>query len=95
MGVNHHYVSNSASAALNKWLKQVAGSDYVIHSFRHSMRDRLRAVNCPSDMINQIGGWSKQSIVKVMARYQLKLIKFEYLAKVILSVNASNLNIFK
>ena len=59
-GANTH--SNSASAALNKWLKQVAGSDYVIHSFRHSMRDRLRAVNCPSDMINQIGGWSKQSI---------------------------------
>ena len=50
--------SNSASAALNKWLKQVAWSDYVIHSFRHSMRDRLRAVNCPSDMIDQIGGWS-------------------------------------
>ena len=22
------------------------------------MRDRLRAVNCPSDMIDQIGGWS-------------------------------------
>ena len=36
--------SNSASAALNKWLKQVAGPNYVIHSFRHSMRDRLRAV---------------------------------------------------
>ena len=48
--------SNSASAALNKWLKQVAGSDYVIHSFHHSMRDRLRAVNCTSDMIDQIGG---------------------------------------
>ena len=54
--------SNSASAALNKWLKQVAGSDYVIHSFRHSMRDRLRAVNCPSDMIDQIGGWSSGKI---------------------------------
>ena len=54
--------SNSASAALNKWLKQVAGNDYVIHSFRHSMRDRLRAANCPSDMIDQIGGWSKKSI---------------------------------
>jgi len=54
--------SNSASAALNKWLKQVAGSDYVIHSFRHSMRDRLRAVNCPSEMIDQIGGWSRQTI---------------------------------
>ena len=28
-----------------------------IHSVT-SMRDRLRAVNCPSDMIDQIGGWS-------------------------------------
>ena len=54
--------SNSASAALNKWLKTVAGADYVMHSFRHSMRDRLRAVNCPADMINQIGGWSKKSV---------------------------------
>ena len=54
--------SNSASAALNKWLKKVAGSDYVMHSFRHSMRDRLRAVNCPADMIDQIGGWRKKSV---------------------------------
>ena len=54
--------SNSASAALNKWLKQVAGPEYVMHSFRHSMRDRLRAVNCPSDMIDRIGGWSSGKI---------------------------------
>ena len=54
--------SNSASAALNKWLKPVTGSDYVIHSFRHSMRDKLRAVNCLSDMINQIGGWSPSTV---------------------------------
>ena len=40
----------------------MAGPDYVIHSLRHSMRDRLRAVNCPSDMIDQIGGWRKTSI---------------------------------
>ena len=54
--------SNSASAALNKWLKQTIGDSYVMHSFRHSMRDRLRAVNCPSEMIDQIGGWSKRSV---------------------------------
>ena len=53
--------ANSASAALNKWLKQIAGRKYVIHSLRHSMRDRLRAVGCPSDMINQIGGWNSTS----------------------------------
>ena len=54
--------ANSASAALNKWLKQTIGDGYVMHSFRHSIRDRLRAVNCPSEMIDQIGGWSKRSI---------------------------------
>ena len=54
--------ANSASAALNKWLKGIAGDEYVIHSFRHSMRDRLRAVNCPSEMIDQIGGWSSGKI---------------------------------
>jgi len=54
--------SNSASAALNKWVKQVAGSGNVIHGFRHSFRDRLRAVSAPIDMIDQLGGWSLQSV---------------------------------
>ena len=54
--------ANSASATLNKWLKQTIGDGYVMHSFRHSMRDRLRAVQCPSEMIDQIGGWSKRSV---------------------------------
>jgi len=49
--------ANSASAALNKWLKTKIGQGYTIHSFRHSMRDRLRAVECPSEVIDQIGGW--------------------------------------
>ena len=84
-GVTTH--SNSASATLNKWLKQVAGSDYVIHSFRHSMRDRLRAVNCPSDMINQIGGWSKQSIGETYGEgYQLERT-MDILKQVILCEN--------
>ena len=54
--------ANSASAVLNKWLKQTIGDGYVMHGFRHSMRDRLRAVNCPSEMIDQMGGWSKRSV---------------------------------
>ena len=50
--------SNSASGALNKWIKQTVGSEYVVHSLRHSLRDRLRAKECPSDLIDQIGGWT-------------------------------------
>ena len=34
------------------------------HSFKHSMRDRLRAVECPSDMIGQIGGWSTAGVAQ-------------------------------
>ena len=44
--------SNSASAALNKWIKSITREQVVIHAFRHSMRDRLRAVECPSDIID-------------------------------------------
>ena len=47
---------NSASAAINKWLKPRVPGGCVVHSFRHSLRDRLRVVQCPSDMIDQIGG---------------------------------------
>jgi integrase len=54
--------ANSASAALNKWMKPRLNGDAVVHSFRHSMRDRLRAVECPSDIIDQIGGWTSSSV---------------------------------
>ena len=33
-----------------------------MHSFRHSMRDRLRAVQCPADMTDQIGGWTTDGV---------------------------------
>lgn len=51
--------ANSASATLNKWLKSIGmGPGKVIHSFRHTFRDRLRAVECPSDIVDQLGGWT-------------------------------------
>ena len=53
---------NSASAALNKWLKVKFSSEAVVHGFRHSFRDRLRAVNCPTEMIDQLGGWSVNNV---------------------------------
>lgn len=54
--------SNSASAALNKWLKPRVPDGCVIHSFRHSFRDRLRAVECPAEIIDQLGGWTQGTI---------------------------------
>jgi integrase len=54
--------ANSASAALNKWLKQHVPVGCTMHSFRHSMRDRLRAVQCPADITDQIGGWTTDGV---------------------------------
>ena len=54
--------ANSASAALNKWMKKVIGDDFIVHGLRHSLRDRLRAVECPSDIIDAIGGWTTKGI---------------------------------
>jgi len=54
--------SNSASAALNKWIKQEEGEGIVVHGLRHSFRDRLRAVSAPSDMVDSLGGWSLQTV---------------------------------
>ena len=50
--------ANSASAALNKWLDGYVPRGCVVHSFRHSLRDRMRATQCPSDIVDQIGGWT-------------------------------------
>ena len=52
---------NAASAALNKWFKQYTEQG-VIHSFRHSFRDRLREAEVDLKLIDQLGGWASSSI---------------------------------
>ena len=51
--------ADHASNTLNKWLKEYVPRRCVVHSFRHSMRDRFRAVGCPPEVIDQIGGWAR------------------------------------
>jgi len=74
--------ANSASAALNKWMKEKLSDSYVIHGFRHSFRDRLRAVECPSEIIDQLGGWRLKSVgegygkgyeLSVLSKWLLKM----------------------
>ncbi|MFC0201239.1 tyrosine-type recombinase/integrase, partial [Paracoccus rhizosphaerae] len=55
---------NSASAALNKWLKEnkLAKEGQGLHSFRHTLVDRLRDAGVPKDVREQIGGWKSQGV---------------------------------
>ena len=70
--------SNSASAALNKWLKNNISDRLVVHSLRHSFRDRLRHAECPTDLIDQLGGWSDNKVgTKYGLGYDLNtMVKF-------------------
>ena len=54
--------TNTASASLNKWLRSEGFGQHTMHSFRHSLRDRLRYVGCPSEITDQIGGWSNKTV---------------------------------
>ena len=73
--------ANSTSFALNKWLKGKIGHDYTIHSFRHSMRDRLRAVDCPSEVIDQIGGWLSHGVGNSYGTGYPEAVLFRWLQK--------------
>ena len=54
--------ADHASAALGKWLKKDFDG-LTAHCLRHTFRDRLRAVECPRELIDQIGGWSSISSI--------------------------------
>ena len=54
--------ADTASGALNKWIRPHVPKGCVMHSFRHSLRDRLREIECPSDVTDRIGGWRKAGV---------------------------------
>lgn len=76
-----HTNANSASAALNKWLGPFVPPGCVVHSFRHSLRDRLRAIECPSDIVDQIGGWSAVGEGKAYGEGYPLLVLSKWMAK--------------
>ena len=75
--------ANSASAAYNKWLKPRVPENCVIRSFRHSMRDRLRAVECPSDIIDAIGGWTTGGIGHAHGSGRSLEVKIKWMVKLL------------
>ena len=74
--------ANSGSGALNKWLHTHIGNQSVIHSFRHSFRDRLRAVECPSDISDALGGWSAKGIGQRYGEGYKLNIKHQWISKI-------------
>jgi len=74
-----------ASNALGKWLKKDFDG-LTAHCLRHTFRDRLRAVECPLELIDQIGGWSTVGTIgsKYGRGYSLQLVQ-NFIEKVAIS----------
>ena len=52
--------NDNASAACNKRLSLLLGEGAPqSHSFRHTLQTRLRNVECPKDIRDELGGWAK------------------------------------
>jgi len=42
---------------------ETMGGKWVCHPpLRHSLRDRLGAIECPADIIDAIGGWTTEGV---------------------------------
>ncbi|HZH52726.1 MAG TPA: tyrosine-type recombinase/integrase [Microvirga sp.] len=76
--------STNAANAINKWLRAVTKTDKTSHSFRHTMRDRMRHVGMPSDIQDAIGGWGTKTVGMGYGEgYRLEQLK-GWLGKVVL-----------
>ena len=67
---------------LAEFICQMRPEQCVIHSFRHRLRDRLRAVECPAYIIDCIGGWERRGVgenygdgypLEVLNKWMLKI----------------------
>lgn len=84
-GQSKTFNSGSVSAALNKWLKdnKLAKQGQTVHSFRHTMRDRLRNVEVPSDLADQIGGWQGKGVGETYGQGHSLELKQKYMLKTV------------
>jgi integrase len=73
--------ANSASASSVKALKAL-GFAFGNHSLRHGMKQRLVEADAPSNVLEELLGWSGQSMASNYGRNQATAAKRNYLASV-------------
>jgi integrase len=73
--------NDNASAACKKRLIALLGKDApTSHGFRHALQTRLRNVECPKELRDELGGWAKDISDRYVSHSDLK-VKANYLSK--------------
>ena len=65
-------------------MKEHIPPQYVLHGFRHAMRDRLREVDCLADVMDEIGGWSNSSVGQSYGQGSSSERLHRYMSKVVI-----------
>jgi integrase len=73
--------ATSASAALNAWMRRLP-LEHTCHELRHTMKDLLRAVQCPKDISDSITGHGKKDTGDGYGHGHPLEVKSEWLQKV-------------
>jgi integrase len=75
--------ATAASAALVSWVRRIP-IDRVLHELRHTMKDRLRAVQCQKSIFDAVMGHASQDVGDSYGLGYPLSVKAEWLAKVAL-----------
>ncbi|MGO9944861.1 MAG: tyrosine-type recombinase/integrase [Rhodoblastus sp.] len=78
--------TNNPSVTLKKWLQGLLKTDQTCHSFRHTMRDRLRNAGVPGDIQDVLGGWGSRSVGMQYGEGHDLTILHENMEKIVLPV---------
>lgn len=86
------FSSGAASAALGKWLRENSLSKIGqnLHSFRHTMRDRLRNVETPKDLADRIGGWKSQGVGETYGDGHSLLVMQKFMLNAVEALNCAS-----
>lgn len=78
--------STHASNTQNKSLRSIVPKKSA-HCFRHAMRDRLREVECPEPITDEIGGWSRKSVGAGYGQGYKLATKMKWMRMIVLGEN--------
>ena len=81
--------ANSASAAINAWLRPMFTGNKPAHSLRHTMETRLREKDTPENIMLSVGGWGDKTVARGYGKPHPVSVTVQYLAKVAIDPHMS------
>ena len=84
--VRSHYKSYSIAFSLKTRIRKITSESITVHPYRHAIRDRLRAMQCPVDIVDAIGGSTAGSIGEKYGQVYKLDVLYEWMVKLVIQL---------